>query len=303
MLIKRLAIIGVGLIGGSLARALRQAAAVEYVSGYSPDKTEAERAVELGVVDRCDLDPAAAVAAADVAVIAVPMGAMQSIMTRISSALPPHAIATDVGSVKGPVLTWAQQCLRPHGIRFVPGHPIAGTEKSGVDAAVEDLFRNRRVILTPDPDCEPEAVKLITRMWQETGAVVETMDVVAHDRVLAATSHLPHVLAYALVDKLAAMDGDQSVFRYAAGGFADLTRVASSNPVMWRDIVLANAEAVAAILESYGSDLTCLAQAIRMRDGEEVLQVFTRAKQARDAFAAARCQATDALDAPRGCSS
>jgi prephenate dehydrogenase len=303
MLIKRLAIIGVGLIGGSLARALKQAAAVEYVSGFSPDETEAERAVEFGVVDRCELDPAAAVVDADVAVIAVPLGAMQAVMAAIASVVPTHAIATDVGSVKAPVMAWAQQYLRPRGIRFVPGHPIAGTEKSGVDAAVIDLFRNRRVILTPDPDSEHEAVKLITRMWQATGAVVEVMDAVAHDQVLAATSHLPHVLAYALVDKLAAMDGDQSVFRYAAGGFADLTRVASSNPVMWRDIVFANAEAVAAILESYGRDLAGLAEAIRVRDGDKVLQVFTRAKQARDAFAAARCQSADAHDTTRGCSS
>jgi prephenate dehydrogenase len=283
-MIQRLAIIGVGLIGGSLARALRGARAVEEVVGCGRSLPNLERAVELGVIDRFSQDPAIAVAGADLVFVSVPLGAMRGIFTAIRGSLDPSAVLTDGGSVKGSVVADARAAFGRVPPRLVPGHPIAGTERSGVDASFPELYRNRRVILTPLPDTEPEAVEWVDWMWRACGAQVSRMSVTHHDEVLAATSHLPHMLAFGLVDALARMDETEEIFRYAAGGFRDFTRIASSSPVMWRDICIANREALSAMLGRFSVELTDLAESIRRGDGEQLLQIFERAKSARDRY-------------------
>jgi prephenate dehydrogenase len=283
-LIDRLCIIGVGLIGGSLASALREAGAVGEVVGCGRDPAHLQQAVQLGVIDRYEIDPAAAVAGADVVVLAVPLGAMQKQMAQIAPVLGPQTILTDVGSAKGSVVRAADAVFETLPVGFVPGHPIAGNEKSGVEAAYPGLFRARRVILTPLPTSSAEAVTRVSAMWEACGAHVVEMDVAHHDEVLAATSHLPHMLAYALVDTLARMDDSREIFDFAAGGFRDFTRIASSNPDMWHDICLANHDALVKMLEAFSDDLRMLADAVRRADSEFLKQTFIRAKQARDAF-------------------
>jgi prephenate dehydrogenase len=282
--IERLAIFGVGLIGGSLARALREAGAVGEVVGCGRGLPNLERAVELGVIDRFDQDPAAAVAGADMVFLAVPLGAMRAVLEAIKDRLSPEAVVTDGGSVKGSVVADARAAFGYMPPRLVPGHPIAGTERSGVDASFATLYRDRRVILTPVQETDPEAVALVESMWRACGADVTRMSVVHHDEVLAATSHLPHMLAFGLVDSLARMDETEEIFRYAAGGFRDFTRIASSSPVMWRDICMANREALSAMLARFSVEITDLAQAIRLGDGQYLLEVFERAKLARDRY-------------------
>ena len=283
-MIERLAIIGVGLIGGSLARALREAGAVGEVVGCGRALPNLERAVELGVIDRFDQDPSTAVAGADMVFVAVPLGAMRGVFTAIKDRLRPDAIVTDGGSVKGSVVADALAAFGRVPPRLVPGHPIAGTEHSGVEASFATLYRDRRVILTPLSETDPQAVGRVDWMWRTCGAEVSQMSVTHHDEVLAATSHLPHMLAYGLVDALARMDETDEIFRYAAGGFRDFTRIASSSPVMWRDICVANREALSAMLARFSVELTDLAQAIRLGDAATLLEVFERAKSARDRY-------------------
>ncbi len=229
-MIERLAIVGVGLIGGSLARALREAGAVGEVVGCGRALPNLQRAVELGVIDRFDQDPAAAVAGADMVFLAVPLGAMRGVFEAIKDRLRPDAIVTDGGSVKGSVVADALAAFGRIPPRLVPGHPIAGTERSGVDASFATLYRDRRVILTPVEETDPESVARVQWMWRTCGADVTCMSVVHHDEILAATSHLPHMLAFGLVDSLARMDETEEIFRYAAGGFRDFTRIASFEP-------------------------------------------------------------------------
>ena len=283
-MIKRLAIIGVGLIGGSLARALRSAGAVGEVIGCGRSLPNLERAVALGVIDHYNQDPAAVVADADLVFVAVPLGAMRGIFASIQGHLRPHAVITDGGSVKGSVVADARAAFGRIPPRLVPGHPIAGTERSGVDASFPELYRNRRVILTPLPETDPQAVQRVDWMWRTCGAQVNRMSVAHHDEVLAATSHLPHMLAFGLVDTLARMDETDEIFRYAAGGFRDFTRIASSSPVMWRDICIANREALSAMLDRFSVELTDLAESIRRADAEQLLDIFERAKAARDRY-------------------
>jgi prephenate dehydrogenase len=283
-MIERLAIVGVGLIGGSLARALREAGAVREVVGCGRALPNLERAVELGVIDRFEQDPAAAVAGADMVFLAVPLGAMRGVFEAIEGRLRPDAVVTDGGSVKGSVVADALAVFGAVPPWLVPGHPIAGTERSGVDASFASLYRDRRVILTPLAETDPEAVARVDWMWRTCGAEVSRMSVVHHDEVLAATSHLPHMLAFGLVDALARMDETEEIFRYAAGGFRDFTRIASSSPVMWRDICMANREALSAMLARFSVELTDLAQAIRLGDGRYLLEVFERGKAARDRY-------------------
>jgi prephenate dehydrogenase len=283
-MIERLAIIGVGLIGGSLARALREAGAVGQVVGCGRALANLERARELGVVDRVTQDPAEAVEGADMVFVAVPLGAMRGVFEAIRGRLDPAAVVTDGGSVKGSVLADALAVFGAVPPRLVPGHPIAGTEHSGVDASFADLYRQRRVILTPLPETDVDALARVTAMWETCGAEVTCMSVAHHDEVLAATSHLPHMLAFGLVDALARMRENDEIFRYAAGGFRDFTRIASSNPVMWRDICLANREALSAMLARFGIEMTDLAESIRNADGERLLAIFDRAKAARDRY-------------------
>ncbi len=281
-LIHRLCIIGVGLIGGSLARALRQAGEVGEVIGCGRNEDNLRAAIRLGVVDRYYTDPVDAVAGADVVVMAVPLGAMEPVLRAIAPHLAPGCVVTDVGSAKGSVVADVERVYGYMSPNFVPGHPIAGTEKSGVEASFATLFHGRRVILTPVAGTTAVAHHLVRRMWELTGAEVVDMDVRHHDAVLAATSHLPHMLAYTLVDTLARLDDRAEIFRYAAGGFRDFTRIASSDPRMWHDICVANREQLLKMIELFGADLERLATAIRNDDRAAVLATFERAKTARD---------------------
>ena len=281
-LIQRLCIIGVGLIGGSLARALREAGEVGEVIGCGRSEANLQAAVRLGVVDRYDTDPACAVVGADVVVVAVPLGAMAAVLRSIVPHLAPDAIVTDVGSAKGSVVADVARIYGDIPPCFVPGHPIAGTENSGVEASFATLFQRRRVILTPLAETAATAHHLIQQMWELTGAEVVDMGVHHHDAVLAATSHLPHLLAYTLVDTLARLDDRAEIFRYAAGGFRDFTRIASSDPTMWRDICVANREQLLEMIALFNADLAQLAEAIRHDNHEAILATFQRAKRARD---------------------
>lgn len=280
----RLAVVGVGLIGGSLAGALRARDLVGSVVGCGRDRGNLERAVELGVIDEWTQDPAAAAAGADLVVVAVTLGATAEVFTRIAPALEPRAIVTDVGSAKRGVLEAARAHLPSHYERFVPGHPIAGAERSGVEAARPDLYERHRVILTPTEDTDRDALATVRRMWQSVGAEVCDMDALLHDEVLAATSHLPHLLAYALVDCLLDLDAPVDVFDFAAGGFRDFTRIASSNPAMWRDILLENRGALLAVCTRFEETMKKLRRALEAGEGSALEVTFTRAKAARDEF-------------------
>lgn len=283
-LIRRLTIIGVGLIGGSLARALRVAGACEEVVGCGRSAEHLGRAQELGVVDRFDTDVASAAAGADMIVVCVPLGAMEAIFRSMQGHLAEDAVVTDAGSAKGSVVTAARSAFGAVPPFLVPGHPIAGTEKSGVEASFAELYRHRRVILTPLPETDARALARVRWMWEQAGAEVVDMGVEHHDRVLAATSHLPHMLAYTLVDTLAQMNEHEEIFRFAAGGFRDFTRIASSDPGMWHDICAGNREALLASMDWFVRDLQRLANAIRAGDSEALLRTFRRAKNARDQF-------------------
>ena len=285
-MIRRLCIIGVGLIGGSLARALRKAQVCDHVVGSGRNPENLRKGVELGVIDHYESDAARAVEGADLVVVAVPLGAMGAVFKSISEALEPDAVITDVGSAKRIVTTAARSAFGAVPRNLVPGHPIAGTEKSGVAASLESLFRNRQVILTPDSGTSPIAVERVRLMWEATGATVVEMDADHHDEVLAATSHLPHILAYSLVDMLGRTEGQKEIFRYAAGGFRDFTRIASSDPQMWHDIFIANSDAILSVLESFERELGTIIAAIRAGDGETIKDVLVRAKALRDWYAA-----------------
>jgi prephenate dehydrogenase len=283
-MINRLALIGVGLIGGSLARALRDAGHVNEVVGHGRGLANLQRAVELGVVDRIETTPASAVRDADMVVLATPVGCMAGIFAAIAPYLGKDTVVTDVGSVKGSVAAAARKALGGKFPDFVPGHPIAGTERSGVEASFASLYVGRRVVLTPLPETRPEALARVRAMWQAAGADVVNMSVAHHDDVLAATSHLPHLLAYALVDLLAQMNDRREIFSFAAGGFRDFTRITSSDPVMWRDISLANREAIVGMLKRYRLELDSLIAAITAGDAAKLEALFMRAKAARDAL-------------------
>lgn len=283
-MIRRLALIGVGLIGGSLALALRHAGACEEVVGYDRDRSRLQRARELGVIDRFELDACAAAHGAEIVVLAVPVGATEETCRALRGCLGEDAVLTDVGSVKGDVIRALQAGFGHLPPNFVPGHPIAGKERSGVEAADADLFVGRRVILTPLAETEPAACTQVRRMWERVGGVVEEMEVEHHDEVLAATSHLPHLLAFTLVSSLARLGESEEIFRYAAGGFRDFTRIASSDPVMWRDVCLSNRAAILDVLEHFEHDLHALGEAVEAGDGTRLLDLFQRAKQSRDRF-------------------
>ena len=273
-MIGRLCIVGTGLIGGSLARDLRRLGEVGEVVGSSRSAANLQRAVDLGVIDRFDVDPAAAVAGADMIVVAVPLGAVQGVFARIRDVVDDDAVITDVGSAKGSVVAAARATLGTRLPRFVAAHPIAGTEHFGVDASVEYLFDRRRVILTPIEETSAQARERVTAMWKIVGADVVEMDVVHHDEVLAATSHLPHMLAFTLMDVLGRMDERAEIFQFSSGGLRDFTRVASSDPQMWHDICLSNADALVTAIERFGSELDQLTDAIRRGDGEFVRSII-----------------------------
>ncbi len=283
-MIRRLAVVGVGLIGGSLARALREAGQVGEVIGCGRGRQNLERGVALGVIDRYTHAVDEAVDGADMVFVAVPLGAMRDAFAAMRDRLAPGAVVTDGGSAKASVAADARAALGDRIASFVPGHPIAGTERTGVEASFATLYRNRRVILTPLPETTPAAVQRVEAMWRACGADVTAMSVEHHDEVLAATSHLPHMLAFGLVDALARMKENDEIFRYAAGGFRDFTRIASSSPVMWRDICVANREALSRMLERFAEEMSDLADTIRRGDGDHLLEIFSRAKAARDRY-------------------
>ncbi len=284
MLIQRLAIIGVGLIGGSLARALKQVKECGEVVGCGRNVRNLEKSIELGVIDRYTIHIAEAVRDADMVAVAVPLGAIAPAFQAMRDTLAADAVVTDVGSAKGSVAADARLCLGEHLPWFVPGHPIAGQEKSGVEASSPDLFKKHRVILTPLAETNPAAFSKVAAMWTHTGAEVLDMPVSHHDEVLAATSHLPHMLAYSLVDMLAQMDTRNEVFRFAAGGFRDFTRIAASDPKMWHDICLANRDALLKVLMEFNTSLQQLTEAIHAKDSKTIEKVFRRAKAARDKY-------------------
>jgi prephenate dehydrogenase len=280
--IAKLVVIGVGLIGGSLACALRKAGKVGEVVGVGRGVANLEQAVALGVIDRYTQDAAQAVVDADMVVIGATLGSTAGILASIAPALGPDTIVTDVGSTKASVVAAARDALGDKFPRFVPGHPIAGTEHSGAQAAFAELYVGHRVILTPVAETDAEALARVHGMWECAGARVTQMPVADHDRVLAATSHLPHMLAFTLVDMLAAAADADDIFAFAAGGFRDFTRIASSNPEMWRDIALANRDALLEICSAYNARLESLMQALRAGDGATLENSFKRAKEARD---------------------
>jgi len=287
-MIKRLTILGVGLIGGSWARALKEAGAVGEVVGWGRDAARLSQAQSLGVIDRAEQDLAQAVTGAELVVLATPISVMAGLFERLAALPLDDLVVTDVGSVKAEVVRMARAGLGARFSRFVPGHPVAGDEKTGAAAARADLFQGHRVVLTPAAETDAAALALVRRLWETAGAEVVEMDAAHHDRLLAATSHLPHVLAFALVDCLAGGEGGEEILRYAAGGFRDLTRIASSDPVMWRDICLANREALLAALGEFESHLQRVKDMIEAGQGEALGELFGRAKAARDRFCTKR---------------
>lgn len=281
-MIKHLSIIGVGLIGGSLALALKKAGVVEQVTGYARSAAVREEALALGIIDNAADTMAEAVADADVVFVAVPMGAMQSVFEQMAPHLKPQTIITDGGSAKQQVVDAARSALGKAFERFVPGHPIAGTEKSGPSAAFAELYQQHRVVLTPVAETDRAALEKVHNMWRQVGADVFEMTIEHHDSILAATSHLPHLLAFNLVNLLAQREDCNEVLRYAAGGFRDFSRIASSDAVMWRDICLGNRGAILELLQQYRNGLDLIEKAIREDDGNYLIDIFGRAKQARD---------------------
>ncbi|THB69940.1 MAG: prephenate dehydrogenase/arogenate dehydrogenase family protein [Gammaproteobacteria bacterium] len=283
-MIEKLCIIGVGLIGGSLARALKEKGYCKQIVGSSRSADHLQKAVDLGVIDSYSTDMQEAVKGADVIIVCVPLGAMEMVFSKIKDVITPDTIITDVGSSKQSVVDAAERAFGEIPASLIPGHPIAGTEKSGVEASFAELYQRRKVILTPLENNNPEQVEKIENMWLQTGAEVRHMSVQHHDEVLAATSHLPHVLAFGIVDTLAKMDSQQEIFEYAAGGFRDFTRIASSDPVMWRDICVNNRDALLKVMRNYIEDMELLYSLIEQSDGEALSELFEGAKGIRDKF-------------------
>ncbi|HIP81923.1 MAG TPA: prephenate dehydrogenase/arogenate dehydrogenase family protein [Leucothrix mucor] len=282
-MIKQLTIFGVGLIGGSLALALKKAGYCETIVGCSRNTDHLQRAVDLGVIDRFTLDPKEAVKGADMILLAVPLRAIKPVLETIVDHVEDNAIITDAGSAKGSVVKAVKDAFDGKNTdNFVPAHPIAGREKSSVEAAIVDLYHDQKVVLTPLETTNTDAIKRVKEMWKTAGAIVEILDVKQHDDVLAATSHLPHVLAYSLVNTLSKSQYGDAVFDYAAGGFKSFSRIASSDPVMWRDICLENKDAILAALNDYQQDLADLSEMISAEEGDGLEKLFAHSKETRD---------------------
>lgn len=282
MRIGRLCVIGVGLIGGSFALKLKQLGLVDEIVGYGHRVENLEKAVALGVIDRYETDVTLAVKDADLVMLSVPLGAIGSLFAEIAPHLNSKTIVTDAGSAKDSVIKDIVEKLGTCPPNFVPGHPIAGREKSGVEAVEADLYQNHRVILTPTETTRESAVDLVKSLWTSVGANVSLMAPAFHDEVFAATSHLPHMLAFALVDMLNEHAELGNVFQYTAGGFRDFTRIASSDATMWRDIALHNSTALVKWLNEYQTELQRLTQLIESKDGPALFALFDQAKAARD---------------------
>lgn len=287
MRIDHLVVIGVGLIGGSVARALRHAGCVNRITGVGRSRDNLDRARELGIIDHWTHDIAEAVHDADMVLVAVPMGGYEQVFGELAGVVPESALITDAGSTKQHAIDVAERFL-PDPSRFVPAHPIAGTEQSGAEASFAELFEDRLCILTPTDATDAAAIDAVEAMWQATGSRVVRMDAASHDDLLAAVSHLPHLAAFALVNAVRGEGGDdeRDPFRFAAGGFRDFTRIASSSPEMWRDIVLSNRESLVGKIDAFQSELSMLKEALQSGDDEKILNAFAAAKKARDEWLA-----------------
>ena len=283
-LIPKMCVVGVGLIGGSLALALKEAGLVGEVVGVGRGEDNLKTALRLGVVDSYTTDPCAGVANADLVFLATPVLAIGDVVKTIAPHLKPGAIVTDGASVKQAVIDAIEPHI-PNGVFFVPGHPIAGTENSGADAAFATLYRDRRCILTPTKDTDDKALQLVTELWQAAGSEVVLMEVEKHDRVLAAISHLPHMVAYALVVSGSSYDRyEENILEYSAGGFKDFTRIASSDPTMWRDIALTNRDALIEMMTHFEAFFAELKEDIQTGDSQKLYDFFLTSKQNRDAI-------------------
>lgn len=282
----RLCIIGVGLIGGSIARAARRNALADSIVGYGreQERQNLETAKRLGVIDEYFLDIEPAQQGSDCVVIAVPVGAVESVLALLKPCWKETCVYSDVGSTKSNVIAAAERIFGFLPNNLVPAHPIAGAENSGVEASQGDLFRNRRLIITPSSRTRPDALNKIREFWERMGSIVSSMDAEHHDAILAATSHLPHLLAFALVDLLGRKDEQTEIFKYAAGGFRDFTRIASSDPTMWRDICLANKPQLISLLQQMKSELDKIEQLLAYDDGRRLFETFSYARNSRQRF-------------------
>ncbi|MEX2008561.1 MAG: prephenate/arogenate dehydrogenase family protein [Dongiaceae bacterium] len=281
-LFRRVALIGLGLIGSSLARAMRRGGLAGHIAGHARSRQTRDKAIELGFIDSVHAEAAGAAAGADLAVVCVPLGAYADIGAAIAPHLAPGAIVSDVGSVKQSAIRDLGPLI-PEGAHLVPGHPIAGTEHSGPEAGFAELFDGRWCILTPPPGTDAAAVERMAELWRRCGSQVEVMDPRHHDAVLAITSHLPHLIAYTIVGTATDLEDAtrQEVIKFSASGFRDFTRIAASDPVMWRDIFLNNREAVLEMLGRFTEDLTALQRAIRWGEGDKLEELFTRTRAIR----------------------
>lgn len=286
---ERVAFIGIGLIGSSLARCIRRDGLAREIVACARRQATLDTVMRLKLADRVTMDPADAVKGADLVVIATPLSAYAEIGAAIGPALKKGAIVTDVGSVKSSAIRDLQPSL-PEGVSFIAGHPVAGTEHSGPESGFAELFEGRWTILTPVDGSDPVAVEKLKKLWEATGSKVVTMDPEHHDKVLAIVSHLPHLIAYTIVDTAVNLSTDlqSEVIEFSASGFRDFTRIAASDPVMWRDVFLANREAVLEMLQRFTEDLTALQRAIRRGEGDTLQDVFTRTRAIRRAIIEAK---------------
>ena len=281
-LFQRVALIGIGLIGSSLAHVMRRDGLAGHIAVAARTQASLDTAARLGLADSTHLDAVAAVADADLVVLCTPLGAYAGIGQAIAPALADGCIVTDVGSVKQSVIRDLGPSL-PDGVHLVPGHPVAGTEHSGPESGFAELFDGRWCILTPPANTDQTAVEQVAELWRRAGMTIEIMDPSHHDQVLAITSHLPHLIAYSIVSTATDLEEhlQKEVFKYSAGGFRDFTRIAASDPVMWRDVFLTNREAVLEILGRFSEDLTVLQRAIRRNEGEALHDMFSRTRAIR----------------------
>ena len=281
-LFARVALIGLGLIGSSLGRVMKRESLAGVITGTARTEATRQKALELGVIDHAFDDAPGCVADADLVVICAPLGAYADIARAMAPGLKPGAIVTDVGSVKQAVIRDLAPAL-PGGVHLVPAHPVAGTEHSGPEAGFAELFEGRWCILTPPPGTDDEAVEKIAQLWRGAGSMVDIMEAGHHDKVMAITSHLPHLIAYTIVGTATDLERQlqAEVIKFAAGGFRDFTRIAASDPVMWRDIFLNNREAVLEMVGRLTEDLAVLQRAIRWGEGEKLEEIFTRTREIR----------------------
>jgi prephenate dehydrogenase len=280
----KVVIVGVGLIGGSFALGLKAAGAVEHVVGLGRSAQALARARELGIIDEAVASPQDALRGADLVLLAAPVAQTGPILASLLPWLEPQTIVTDAGSTKSDVVAAARAALGDRIGQFVPGHPIAGRESNGPDAAIPDLYRGKKAVLAPLPENAPEAVERVAAAWRTCGAVIHMLSPQEHDKVFAAVSHLPHLLAYALVDDIAGKPHADLLFQYAASGFRDFTRIAGSSPEMWRDISLANRDALLGELDAYLAQLTHLRARLAAGDGAALEATYANAQHARRAW-------------------